>query len=96
MRASPLLVVLDEPTASVDPPSESALFTRYAQAARTLAAVNGTITLLISHRFSTVRSADVIVFLEGGRAVEVGSHAELMTRGGTYAELFSLQAAAYA
>jgi ATP-binding cassette, subfamily B, bacterial len=96
MRSSPLLVVLDEPTASVDAPSESALFERYAQAARTLAAANGTITLLISHRFSTVRSADLIVFLEHGRVVEFGSHAELMTRGGTYAELFSLQAAAYA
>ena len=96
MRTSPLLVVLDEPTASVDAPSESALFARYAQAAQTLAAANGTITLLISHRFSTVRSADLIVFLEHGRVVEFGSHAELMARGGTYAELFSLQAAAYA
>jgi ATP-binding cassette subfamily B protein len=96
MRSSPLLVVLDEPTASVDAPSESALFERYAQAARTLAAANGTITLLISHRFSTARSADLIVFLEHGRVVEFGSHAELITRGGTYAELFSLQAAAYA
>jgi ATP-binding cassette subfamily B protein len=96
MRTSPLLVVLDEPTASVDAPSESALFQRYAQAARTLAAANGTITLLVSHRFSTARSADLIVFLERGRVVEVGSHAELIARGGTYAELFSLQAAAYA
>jgi ATP-binding cassette, subfamily B, bacterial len=96
MRTSPLIVVLDEPTASVDAPSESALFERYAQAARTLAVANGTITLLISHRFSTVRSADLIVFLEHGDVVEAGSHAELMAAGGTYAELFSLQAAAYA
>jgi ATP-binding cassette subfamily B protein len=96
MRAAPLLVVLDEPTASVDAPTESALFERHAQAARTLGKANGTITLLISHRFSTVRSADPIVFLEHGRVLEVGSHAELIAAGGTYAELFALQAAAYA
>jgi ATP-binding cassette subfamily B protein len=96
MRTAPLLVVLDEPTASVDAPTESALFERYAQAARTLGEANGTITLLISHRFSTVRSANLIVFLEHGRVLEVGSHAQLMAAGGTYAELFSLQAAAYA
>jgi ATP-binding cassette, subfamily B, bacterial len=96
MRAAPLLVVLDEPTASVDAPTESALFDRYAHAARTLGQANGTITLLISHRFSTVRSADLIVFLEHGRVIEVGSHEQLMAAGGTYAELFSLQAAAYA
>jgi ATP-binding cassette, subfamily B, bacterial len=95
MRTAPLLVVLDEPTASVDAPTESALFELYAQAARTLGEANGTITLLISHRFSTVRSADLIVFLEHGRVLEVGSHAQLMATGGTYAELFSLQAAAY-
>jgi len=96
MRTAPLLVVLDEPTASVDAPTESALFERYAQAARALGEANGTITLLISHRFSTVRSADLIVFLEHGQVLEVGSHAQLMAAGGTYAELFSLQAAAYA
>jgi ATP-binding cassette subfamily B protein len=96
MRTAPLLVVLDEPTASVDAPTESALFERYAQAARTLGEANGTITLLISHRFSTARSANLIVFLEHGRVLEVGSHAQLMAAGGTYAELFSLQAAAYA
>jgi ATP-binding cassette, subfamily B, bacterial len=96
MRAAPLLVVLDEPTASVDAPTESALFERYAQAARTLGEANGTITLLISHRFSTVRSADLIVFLEHGQVLEVGSHGQLMATGGTYAELFSLQAAGYA
>jgi ATP-binding cassette, subfamily B, bacterial len=96
MRTAPLLVVLDEPTASVDAPTESALFERYARAARTLAEANGTITLLISHRFSTVRSADLIVFLEHGRVLEVGSHADLIAAGGAYAELFSLQAATYA
>jgi ATP-binding cassette, subfamily B, bacterial len=95
MREAPLLVVLDEPTASLDAPTESALFDRYAAAARELAAVHGTITLLVSHRFSTVRAADLIIVLERGTVVESGSHAELMAAGGTYAELFALQARAY-
>jgi ATP-binding cassette, subfamily B, bacterial len=95
MRGSPLLVVLDEPTASLDAPTEAALFERYAQAARAAAAAHGTITLLVSHRFSTVRSADLIVVLESGRAVESGSHEQLMRAQGTYAELFALQARAY-
>ncbi len=95
MRGSPLLVVLDEPTASLDAPTESALFQRYAEAARTAAAAQGTITLLVSHRFSTVRSADLIIVLESGRVVESGSHDALMRAAGTYAELFELQARAY-
>jgi ATP-binding cassette subfamily B protein len=95
MRASPLLVVLDEPTASLDAPTETALFERYAQAARTAAAAQGTVTLLVSHRFSTVRSADLIVVLDSGRVVESGSHDALMRAEGTYAELFELQARAY-
>jgi ATP-binding cassette subfamily B protein len=95
MRGSPLLVVLDEPTASLDAPTEAALFDRYAEAARAAAGAQGTVTLLVSHRFSTVRAADLIVVLEAGRAVESGSHDELMRAGGTYAELFALQARAY-
>jgi ATP-binding cassette, subfamily B, bacterial len=95
MRATPLLVVLDEPTASLDAPTESALFERYAVAARQAAAAQGTITLLVSHRFSTVRSADLIIVLEDGRAVEYGSHEQLMAAEGTYAELFELQARGY-
>jgi ATP-binding cassette, subfamily B, bacterial len=95
MRQTPLLVVLDEPTASLDALTEAALFERYAAAARDLAAAQGTITLLVSHRFSTVRSADLIVVLEGGQVVEHGSHTDLLAAGGTYAELFNLQARAY-
>jgi ATP-binding cassette, subfamily B, bacterial len=95
MRGSPLLVVLDEPTASLDAPTETALFDRYAQAARAAAAAQGTVTLLVSHRFSTARSADLIVVLESGRVVESGSHDALIRAGGTYAELFELQARAY-
>lgn len=94
-RDGPLLVVLDEPTASLDAQAEHALFDRYAAAARREGERSGAITVLVSHRFSTVLMADVIVYLEGGHAVEVGSHAELLQRGGRYAELFELQAAAY-
>jgi ATP-binding cassette subfamily B protein len=95
MRAAPLLVVLDEPTASLDAPTETALFDRSAAAARDLGAAHGTITLLVSHRFSTVRSADLIVVLDHGGVLEAGSHGELMAAGGTYAELFTMQARAY-
>jgi ATP-binding cassette, subfamily B, bacterial len=94
MREGPLLLVLDEPTAAIDAPTEHALFERFAAAARS-GASRGTVTLLISHRFSTVRMADLILVLDGGRVVERGSHDELMQRRGLYAELFDLQAAAY-
>ena len=96
MRPAPLLVVLDEPTANLGAPTENALFTRYAQAAHEAGAAHGTITLLVSHRFSTVRAADLIVVLDAGRVVEVGSHEALIAAGGGYAELFELQARAYA
>jgi ATP-binding cassette, subfamily B, bacterial len=95
MRSQPLLLVLDEPTAALDAATEHALFERYADAARSVAAETGTITVLVSHRFSTVRMAGLIVVLDGGRVVEVGSHEELMDRRGLYAELFAMQAAAY-
>ena len=94
-REDPLLVVLDEPTASLDAQAEHALFDQYAKAAKENAARTGAVTVLVSHRFSTVLMADLIVYLDGGKIVEFGSHAELLARGGRYAELFELQAAGY-
>ena len=82
------VMILDEPTAAMDARSEFELFERFA----TLVA--GRTSLLISHRFSTVRMADLIAVLEGGKATEFGRHDELMERGGSYAELYTLQAQA--
>jgi ATP-binding cassette, subfamily B, bacterial len=98
MRALPLLMVLDEPTAALDAETEHELFERYAAAARAdeLASSDvGGITILVSHRFSTVRMADLIVVLDGSRLAEVGSHEELMHHDGPYADLYRIQAAAY-
>jgi ATP-binding cassette subfamily B protein len=99
MRDHPLLLVLDEPTAALDAETEHGLFERYAAAAAGGAGdagrEDGRITILVSHRFSTVRMADLIVVLDGARVVEVGSHGELMARRGQYAELYGIQAAAY-
>jgi len=83
------LVILDEPTAALDAQAEHELFTRFRQLAE------GRTVLLISHRFSTVRMADRVLVLEGGRIVEAGSHAELTALGGRYAELYELQAGRY-
>jgi ATP-binding cassette subfamily B protein len=94
MRDDPLLLVLDEPTAALDAEAEHALFERYAAAARRRAP-NGRITVLVSHRFSTVRMADRIVVLDGARLVEAGTHDQLIARRGRYAELFNIQAQAY-
>jgi ATP-binding cassette subfamily B protein len=94
MRDRPLLLILDEPTAALDAETEHALFERFAAASRT-ATGDGRITLLVSHRFSTVRMADLIVVLDGARVAEVGTHQELIARGGQYAELYGIQAAAY-
>jgi ATP-binding cassette, subfamily B, bacterial len=94
MRDRPLLLVLDEPTAALDAETEHALFERYAAAARSDNA-DGRITVLVSHRFSTVRRADLIVVMDGARVVEVGAHDELMAKGGQYSELYGIQAAAY-
>ena len=96
MRERLLLLVLDEPTAALDAETEHALFERYAAAARGGGVNgNGRITVLVSHRFSTVRMADLIVVLDGSRLVEVGTHEELMARRQQYAELYGIQAAAY-
>ena len=96
MRDKALLTVLDEPTSAVDAETEHALFEKYAAHARAGAdAGNGGITLLVSHRFSTVRSADLIIVLDGSHVVEQGSHDELIALGGHYADLYNLQAAAY-
>jgi ATP-binding cassette subfamily B protein len=94
MRTAPLLTVLDEPTAALDAVAETRLFERFAEMSRT-GRESGGITLLISHRFSTVRMADLIVVLDRGRVVESGDHDELLSRDGTYAHLFGLQARAY-
>jgi ATP-binding cassette subfamily B protein len=95
MRSDPLLVILDEPTASLDAPTEHALFERFASAAHRAAAGAGAVTLLISHRFSTVRMADLILVVAGGRITEIGDHATLVRAGGLYAELYELQRRAY-
>ena len=94
MREQPLLLVLDEPTAALDAETEHALFARYAAAVRDDRG-SGRLTILVSHRFSTVRMADLIVVLDGARVVEVGTHEELLTRRGPYSELYAIQAAAY-
>jgi ATP-binding cassette, subfamily B, bacterial len=93
MRERPLLIVLDEPTASLDVPSETALFASYREAAQ--GSTGGTITVLVSHRFGTVHMADQIIVMDGGRVAESGTHQELMDRDGIYAELFNLQAEGY-
>jgi ATP-binding cassette, subfamily B, bacterial len=82
-------VILDEPTAALDARAESRLFERLREL------LEGRSVLLISHRFSSVRSADRIYVLEDGRVVEQGTHEALMAHGDRYAELFTLQARAY-
>lgn len=95
MRTSPLLLILDEPTASLDAPSEQAIVERYMDRARDCAARLGTITVIVSHRFATVTGADLIMVLDHGRITESGSHAELLARDGSYAELYGIQVSAY-
>ncbi|GEO09098.1 ABC transporter ATP-binding protein [Segetibacter aerophilus] len=83
------LLILDEPTAALDARAEYEVFQRFAELTK------GKTAVLISHRFSTVRMADRIVVLEKGQLVEIGSHEELLQKGGRYAELFRLQAMGY-
>jgi ATP-binding cassette subfamily B protein len=94
MRDRPLLLILDEPTAALDAETEHALFERYAAAVRG-DAPSGRITILVSHRFSTVRMADLILVMDGARVVEMGTHEQLLANAGHYAELYGIQAAAY-
>ena len=94
MRPAPLLLILDEPTASLDAITEARLFDRYL-AARADARRTGAITVLVSHRFSTVRMADLIVVIEHGRIAEQGTHQQLMATGGLYSQLYEMQARAY-
>jgi ATP-binding cassette subfamily B protein len=89
MRTQADVLVLDEPTAAMDARAEAEVFEHFRQLSK------GRITILISHRFSTVRMADQIAVLERGRIIEQGSHAQLMALGGHYAQLFSLQARGY-
>jgi len=102
MRDHPLLLVLDEPTAALDSETEHALFERYADAVRggqngsgRHSAPDGRVTILVSHRFSTVRMADLILVLDGAKLVEMGSHEQLMANGGQYSQLYTIQADAY-
>jgi ATP-binding cassette, subfamily B, bacterial len=95
MRPHPLLLILDEPAAALDAAAEHDLFERYASSAGQAGRDDGGITVLISHRFSTVGMADLIVVLDQGKLAEYGTHGELMSTRGLYAELFSLQARAY-
>jgi ATP-binding cassette, subfamily B, bacterial len=95
MRPAPMLRVLDEPTASLDAESEARLFATYVARARTHAQHNGCITVLVSHRFATVRTADLIIALRDGEVEEMGTHDELIAAGGWYAKVCALQAAGY-
>ena len=87
--AAPQLLVLDEPTAALDAQAEYEIYERFRDLTQ------GKTTLLISHRFSTVKMADLIVVLEHGRVIEQGSHADLTVAGGTYARLYEMQAQRY-
>ncbi len=94
MADQPLCLVLDEPTAALDPAAEQALYEQYRRAARGIGE-SGAITLLISHRFSSVRMADLIVVLVDGTVAELGAHVELLAIDGHYARMYRQQAAAY-
>ncbi len=95
MRELPLLLILDEPTSALDAEAEHQLFEQYALNARRVGQETGAITVLVSHRFSTVRMADLILVVTDGRIAEAGDHASLLADDGLYAELYGLQASAY-
>ena len=91
----PLLLILGEPTASQDAYTEHALIKRYARVSEHAGGEIGAITVLISHRLSTVQMADTVVVLEAGRVVQTGTHDELEHRSGPDRELYDLQSRAY-
>jgi ATP-binding cassette subfamily B protein len=93
MPLGPLVLILDEPTSALDPVAEQALFESYTNAEHR---TPGAVTIVVSHRLSTVRMADFILVLDEGRVVESGSHDDLIGQRGIYAALFDLQSSSYA
>lgn len=96
MREGPLVLIFDEPTASLDAEAEQALFERFGAGAKHAASQAGGITVLVSHRLSAVTAASLIVVVHGHSVAEIGDHATLVEAGGIYADLYRLQARGYA
>lgn len=95
MREAPVLMLLDEPSSALDAQAEDTILVGYLRRAKEMARTTGGITVIVSHRMSTVRAADRVLHLHEGEVVEDGTHDELMAHGGLYAELFELQARSY-
>jgi ATP-binding cassette subfamily B protein len=95
MRETPLLVVLDEPTSALDAYAEHELFTSFIELGRQAGVERGTVSVVISHRYSAAYLADLILLVEDGRVIEQGSHPELMAAGGEYRRMYDLQRDAY-
>jgi ATP-binding cassette subfamily B protein len=93
MPTTPIVLILDEPTSALDPVGEQALFESYTSDAHRR---SDAVTIVVSHRLSTVRMADKIVVIDNGRVAEAGTHDELIAHAGLYADLFRLQSASYA